>query len=269
VRALFASMAAVVLLGGAVAAENIPLPRPRPPADIEPHSYAEAAAGLALPADLTSDPSACRLRITAIAVVEAVPRLIGPGECGGADMVRLKAVVLRNSKQVTIAPAPELRCEMAEAIVTWLRDDVVPEFSGPALTEVVNFDSYECRGRNRVFGGKLSEHGKGNALDVRAFKLADGKIIDPTDVHVSHELRDRLRERACVRFSTVLGPGSDGYHESHIHLDLAERQGRRSMCQWAVRDPPPKDIARVDIPLPQPRPFIPAETTPGNDKRKL
>jgi hypothetical protein len=256
-------------LCGPAVAEDIPLPRPRPPAEVEPHSYAEAAAGLALPADITSEPSACRMRLNAIAVVEAVPHLIGPGDCGGGDMVRLKAAVLRNGTQVTVVPAPELRCEMAATVAAWLRDDVAPEFSEPTLTEVANFDSYECRGRNRVFGAKLSEHGKGNALDVRAFKLADGKIVEPTDVSVRHQLRDKLRQGACGRFTTVLGPGSDGYHESHIHLDLAERRGGHRMCQWAVRDRPPKDVARAEIPLPQPRPAIPGKTAPGNDKRKL
>jgi hypothetical protein len=47
---------------------------------------------------------------------------------------------------------------------------------------------------------------------------------------------------------TVLGPGSDGYHESHIHLDLAERRGNYRTCQWDVRDPAPI------VPLPRPRP---------------
>jgi Extensin-like protein C-terminus len=28
-----------------------------------------------------------------------------------------------------------------------------------------------------------------------------------------------VRESACRTFTTVLGPGSDGYHETHVHLD--------------------------------------------------
>ncbi len=250
-RALFAGLAVVVSLGGVAAAGDVPLPRPRPVIATEPQSYAEAAAGLSLPAEITSEPSACRARLDAIAVVEAVPRLAGPGECGGEDMVRLTAVKLPNNTQINILPAPELRCEMAESVAAWLRDDVTPKFSESPLTSIANFDSYECRGRNRILGAKVSEHGKGLALDVRAFKLADGTVIDPTDVRVSHDLRDTLREGACARFTTVLGPGSDGYHESHIHLDVAARRGGYRICQWAVRDPPP---VTASIPLPQPRP---------------
>jgi len=44
-----------------------------------------------------------------------------------------------------------------------------------------------------------------------------------------------LKESACARFSTVLGPGSDGYHEDHVHLDLAQRRGGYKICQWALR----------------------------------
>ena len=72
----------------------------------------------------------------------------------------------------------------------------------------------------------MSEHGKGNAIDLRAFTLADGRTIGLTDMTVPKDLRSGLRESACHRFTTVLGPGSDGHHEGHIHLDLAERRQR-------------------------------------------
>ena len=55
---------------------------------------------------------------------------------------------------------------------------------------------------------------------------------------------------------SVLGPGSDGYHEEHVHVDLMPRRpGRFAMCQWQVRDPESRDAAARDIaPLPPPRP---------------
>jgi hypothetical protein len=37
----------------------------------------------------------------------------------------------------------------------------------------------------------------------------------------------------------VLGPGSDGYHEEHIHLDLEPRRNNYKICEWDVREPPP------------------------------
>src|SRR5262249_31172564 len=104
--------------------------------------------------------------------------------------------------------------------------------------------------RNHIKGAKLSEHGHANALDLRGFTLANGKFITLTDVAVDRAARERLRHAACERFTTVLGPGSDGYHETHIHLDLIQRRGGYKMCQWDVRDQP----VATHVPMPPERP---------------
>src|SRR5258707_1042714 len=105
-----------------------------------------------------------------------------------------------------------------------------------------------CRGRNRVAGALLSEHGRANALDVRGMKLANGRSIGLTDRNVPRGLRETVLHSVCARFMTVLGPGSDGYHEDHIHLDLMERHNNYKICQWNVWDP-----------LPPIAPLMPAE----------
>ena len=43
-----------------------------------------------------------------------------------------------------------------------------------------------------------------------------------------------MKQSACTNFTTVLGPGSDSYHENHIHVDLLERPGSYRLCQWDV-----------------------------------
>jgi len=47
--------------------------------------------------------------------------------------------------------------------------------------------------------------------------------MDLTKRSTPQPFRQRLRDAACHRFNTVLGPGSDAYHADHIHVDLAER----------------------------------------------
>lgn len=238
---------------GVAAAQDVPRPRPRPPVWIEPHSFAEAAGLDFDSAAVTTEPSDCDRRLALIAAVTPMPRLIGPGACGGGNMVELHAVLLAEGTSVDIKPAPVLRCAMAERFATWLREDASPRLAvlGSNLHSVENSDAFECRGRNRVIGAKLSEHGKGNAIDVRGFALADGRAIGLTDTAVATDLREGLRESACRRFSTVLGPGSDGQHEAHIHLDIAERKNDYRICQWDIREASP---AVVSVPLPQPRP---------------
>ncbi len=204
-----------------------------------------------------------------------MPRLIGPGACGGGDMIELGAVLVPGRDPVALKPAPVLRCAFAESLAAWIRDEAAPRAvaTGMALRSVDTYDDFECRGRNRVFGAKLSEHGKGNAVDLRGITLADSRFIALTDMTVPKDLREALRDSACHRFTTVLGPGSDSHHESHIHLDLAERRNGYRICQWDVREPPPPteiasaQFAGKTVPMPPPRPA--SADAPVKDGRKL
>jgi hypothetical protein len=196
------------------------------------------------------------LRLTAgLASAPSLPEFPGSGECTVEDMVRLEAIKLRDKGGVAVIPPATLRCSFAEAVVHWVRDGMALAVKslGAAPKAIDNHAAFECRGRNRVVGAKMSEHGKGNALDLRSIRLSDGTIIGLADPKAPKELRESLRRSACEHFTTVLGPGSDGYHENHIHIDLAERRRGHRICQWDVREPEPAPSAEP-IPLPRPRP---------------
>jgi hypothetical protein len=238
---------------------SVPLPKPRPgdAPVIEPEkpgTRKQTPAETDKPAEPAApapQPSACRLALSdAIAIAPSIPDIKGPGDCGGEDLVRLEVVVLPDKRRVSVKPAAILRCTMAAAIADWIRTDIAPLATnlGSVISDLDNFDSFDCRGRNGVVGAQLSEHGRANALDVRGLKLANGQSISLTDRTVSRELRESVLHSMCARFSTVLGPGSDGYHEEHIHLDLMERRNNYKICQWNVWDP-----------LPQIAPLLPAE----------
>jgi len=236
----------------AATAQSVPLPRPRPAPAGESSSQVEEL------------PSACRIRLTTeLAIAPSLPSLNGPGECAVTDVVRLGAVVLRDGSRVAMTPPAMLRCDMAEAVVHWVRDDVAATVQalGASLRSTDNYASYHCRGRNNIVGAQLSEHGKANALDIHSLMLANGRVVGLTDPQVARDFREITRKSACGRFSTVLGPGSDGYHEDHVHVDLRERARGYRMCQWDVRDPEPaaeSDVA-APVPLPPPRPKLDAK----------
>jgi len=266
--ALLLALCGQTPLGAAVRPPKVvPLPKPRPLEALPPKSETPAIGPEVKDAEKPTEaapapqPSACRLALTeTIAIAPSIPDIHGPGGCGGEDLVRLEAVVLPDGHRVTLKPAATLRCKMASAIAAWVRTDIAPLANslGSVIADLDNFDSFECRGRNRIAGAMLSEHGRANALDVRSFKFADGRTISLTDRGVPRDLRETVLHSACARFSTVLGPGSDGYHEDHIHLDLMERHNDYRICQWNVWDP-----------LPPTAPMLPAERPPEAPARTV
>jgi hypothetical protein len=196
---------------------------------------------------------ACYERLARISHYAPLPIQSDPAQCATVDLVRLDRVTMPDQTQVALNPSPVLLCSMAEAVAQWVRADVGPAAAGlgAPLAAITDLDSYECRSRNRIVGAKLSEHGKGNALDVSAIKLRNGALFNLTDLLVAKPFREQMRGLACARFTTVLGPGSDSYHSDHIHLDLAERSNGYRICQWNVLEPA---ALAGEVPLPRPRP---------------
>jgi hypothetical protein len=224
-------------------------------------------------------PSACRVSLSDRAILKPLGDLAGgsggPAGCGAQDAVLLQQVILQDHTEVAVEPPATLRCDMAEAVTEFVRHDLAPAAAamGSSLRAIENHGSYECRGRNRTAGAKLSEHGLGNALDIRSIRLRDGRVLMPTDAAAPHGFRAAMKAAACDRFTTVLGPGSDGYHEDHVHLDRIERHSGYRLCQWDLHDEPrvalqadstqstavPFGAAsatfRGPLPLPRPRPL--------------
>jgi hypothetical protein len=103
-----------------------------------------------------------------------------------------------------------------------------PAFGSRKVVKLHIFGSYMCRSRNNVKGAKISEHGRGKAVDIAGFVFADGK--EWTVLKDYNKTIRKAQKAACGIFGTTLGPGSDGYHENHLHFDTASyRKG--SYCR--------------------------------------
>jgi hypothetical protein len=204
---------------------SVPLPRPKPEG---------------LPSTQPSElHSGCEQELAAIVIAAKQHVVTGPDGCGGSDLFRLTAVTLPGGASLGFNPPAVLRCEVALAVARWVRNEVTAIIQDKAGAMPISLEvaaSYECRGRNRVRGAKLSEHGTGNAIDIRGLDLSNGHTLVLTSAAEPKALREGVRESACRVFTTVLGPGSDGYHEAHVHLDLRQRKGGYRICQWDVRD---------------------------------
>ncbi|KRQ04261.1 extensin family protein [Bradyrhizobium manausense] len=142
---------------------------------------------------------------------------------------------------VVVKPTATLACPIVSELDRWFADSVQPSamrWFGARVVEIKQISAYSCRGMNGNPHAHISEHAFGNALDIAAFTLADGRRITVKDGwHGMPEEQGFLRDvqsGACAHFTTVLAPGSNVYHYDHIHVDLMRRASRRLICQPAA-----------------------------------
>ena len=176
--------------------------------------------------------------VQASAYVRPMEEIDGPGVCGLERPLRVSGL---RGGNVGVSPPATIGCPLTAALDRWIAASVQPaarRYFGSRVVEITQIASYGCRGRNGNNYGDISEHAFGNALDMAAFRLANGQNI----VVVKAWWRGTQRERAflqevfagaCSEFYTVLGPGSDRYHYNHIHVDLLVSNARngRHYCQ--------------------------------------
>ena len=137
-----------------------------------------------------------------------------------------------------VSPTATLACPLVATLDRFISESVQPaalRWFGEPVAEIRQISAYSCRGMNGDPNAKISEHAFGNALDIAAFTLADGRRITVKDGwHGTPEEQGFLHDvqgAACERFTTVLAPGSNAYHYDHMHVDLMRRSSGRSICE--------------------------------------
>ncbi len=142
---------------------------------------------------------------------------------------------------VAVRPAATLACPIVSVLDRWLADSVQPaamRWFGARVVEIRQISAYSCRGMNGNPHAHISEHAFGNALDIAAFTLADGRSISVKDgwkgLPEEQGFLHDVQASACREFSTVLAPGSNVYHYNHIHVDLMRRARRPVICEPAA-----------------------------------
>ncbi|MEO0542419.1 MAG: extensin family protein [Pseudomonadota bacterium] len=207
-----------------------PPPQPRPEQAVEPSAPTfDQAAYTQCIADLKS----LGARFTELDPVTSED----PG-CGVAKPIDVDEIV----PGISITPDTQMRCATALALANWVNQTVIPATKSLSndntpvkLTALRHASTYVCRRRNNQPDGKLSEHAIGNAIDIRAFEFEGRNLIsiEPRERtgKIEEAFQKTVRAGACLQFTTVLGPGSDGFHQDHIHLDVAQRRGGYRLCQ--------------------------------------
>ncbi|MDO3442612.1 extensin family protein [Agrobacterium sp. V1] len=155
--------------------------------------------------------------------------------CGIEAPIELSVVL----PGIKLEPSGTMRCETALALSRWTKEMMLPAAAlalpEKKVTAIANASTYICRNRNSAETGKISEHAKGNAVDIStiAFDKGEPLVMKPRGEDGTPEgaFQRTITAAACLFFRTVLSPGSDATHQDHLHLDVLERKGGYLYCR--------------------------------------
>ena len=147
-------------------------------ANPEPEASAkqEPSAQAWTPAEVADAKARCEVifkRIEAVAVHQAP---LKEGSCGTPAPIQL--ISIGRNPEVAISPPAILTCDLAEGLYTWLKTDLQPlakRHLGGEIIKIETMSDYSCRMAYGRVGGRLSEHGHANALDIRGFVTSSAK----------------------------------------------------------------------------------------------
>jgi hypothetical protein len=142
--------------------------------------------------------------------------------CGIEEPVRITAI-----DGVTLSQPAVINCGTARALKQWIDTGLRPAFGRKEVASLRVAASYACRPRNNIKGAKISEHGRGNAIDISAIVLANGESVSVAEDwrRAAGKPMKKAYRAACGTFGTTLGPEADRYHRDHMHFDIANQRG--------------------------------------------
>jgi hypothetical protein len=222
----------------AMATSEQPAPRPQNGAASEPESAAAKIARIAVVAALQPAPAPPVAGLVSSPRPQPRPKVVPVAEapqedeapartsgyvCGDKDIIGVQLADIGSPTQ-----AATMDCNTALALKRWINEGVRPAFGRDKVVGFQVAAHYICRSRNNVRGARISEHGRGKAIDISGFIMESGKVL--TVVSNFNKQMRAAHKAACGIFGTTLGPGSDGYHEDHLHLDTANH-GNGPYCR--------------------------------------
>lgn len=178
----------------------------------------------------------CRAELRRLGVeFEDRPSIDAGPSCSVPYPVKLAGL----SGNIDVKPAVTLNCQTTLAFAKWVKNELAPSARYRYLTgiqKIVPMGGYSCRRMNNSNqrNNPMSEHAKGNAIDIGQIVLKDGHEIDVRKKGLfsmrEGGLLKAVRSDSCKYFSTVLGPGSNAEHWNHFHFDLRSRRGGKRYC---------------------------------------
>ncbi|WP_369926396.1 extensin family protein [Xanthomonas sp. NCPPB 2632] len=167
---------------------------------------------------LGGNPAMCRaaLRHAGADVVPLADREEASG-CGWRDAVRVSAL-----GEARLASPVVLTCPLAAAMVLFERRALQPGAElafGSRVRVIEHVGSYACRNIYHRDDEPLSRHARADAIDLTAFRLADGRrVVVERDWSAAREGRflHGLQAEGCRYFGALFGPDYNAAHRTHF-----------------------------------------------------
>jgi hypothetical protein len=155
-------------------------------------------------AEIEAAEAHCSVLLRGIDVVAVREAPIREGTaCGAAAPMKLLSI--GKSPKIVLSPPPTVTCDLIAALYKWLQHDVqalARSHLGAPVVRIDTMSSYSCRNAYGRVNGRLSEHARANALDIRAFATAGGQTI-----HVAADWGPTGREiTAAARAAVTKAP---------------------------------------------------------------
>ena len=203
---------------------DAPLPPGRPP-ELSGESALKLTIGVPEDAD-------CLRRLDELGVTFTKQEPIVNGQCSVAHPLTVSVL----GSGVVLRPGETMVCRVAEALAKWSNEvrRIAETERDDTLKGLTSAGAYVCRGQNHNLEAQLSDHAFANAVDIAGFTFAKrGPITVGTLPAGTKEAAflAAVRTKACGFFTTVLGPGTDEAHATHLHFDARERRNGYRLCQ--------------------------------------
>ncbi len=208
---------------------KVPIPRSKPPVQSEtsaqssPSTEAKQPMTVQISTDDGMSQADCK---AAMEAVGATFNWIGEAELEGCTVEQgVELISVRsNGSQIAFPQKPTMSCNFAERFAQWAAEiaaPVVVAHTEAQLHAIVTGPGLVCRNRVGTSTTKVSEHAKGNAIDIAGFTLAGKRSLTIGGEVSDSEARAlaAMRTSACGYFTTVLGPGANPAHANHFHFD--------------------------------------------------
>ena len=213
-----------------------PSPAPEDRAPKPPTEQTLEEQHLTIEPESDADHAECTRELQSLGVVfRETPRIDDGNGCG----IDKPIIVSQALPGIALKPEATLRCPTALALARWMKGSVIPAASvalpeSGGITTINQASAYICRLRNSAETGKISEHARGNAIDIASFSFEKGEAVAVRsrreDATLTGAFQRTVSAAGCLYFTTVLDPESDAAHETHFHLDVIERKGGYRYC---------------------------------------